>query len=335
VVQGAWALLLARWTGRDDVVHGTVVSGRPPALAGVEETVGLFVNTLPVRVAVPADVPVGAWLQAVQDRHLALRQHEHAPLPSVQAWSGAKDRTLFETLFAFENYPVQPGAEGVGVELAGLRAVEQTNYPLTVAARAGEGVRLKAMYDRARLSDAEAARVLDAFRTLLETLAAAPDATLAELPRLGIEPAAGSAFPVETASTAEETLAAPAPVAPRTPTEARIAGMWREVLRVEEVGVEDNFFDAGGDSLLGMRMISRIRSGFGVDLQMRVLADAPTVAGMAAHVDALLSTEAAKAAAAPEDAGLDDLLDQLGMLSEEELERMLLDSAHEEAGADD
>ncbi|HLM46885.1 MAG TPA: condensation domain-containing protein, partial [Myxococcaceae bacterium] len=107
VLQGAWALVLGHHAGTNDVVFGTTVSGRPPELPGVEGMVGLFINTLPVRVTLPSDEPLVPWLQRLQGWLLELRQHEHAPLVKVQRWSEVPSGTpLFESLVIFENYPV-------------------------------------------------------------------------------------------------------------------------------------------------------------------------------------------------------------------------------------
>ena len=87
IVQGAWALLLSRYSGEEDIVFGTTVSGRSAPLAGIETMLGLFINTLPVRVRVPADEDVVSWLRMLQDRLVELRRFEWSPLAQVQGWS--------------------------------------------------------------------------------------------------------------------------------------------------------------------------------------------------------------------------------------------------------
>ncbi|HEV7518677.1 MAG TPA: amino acid adenylation domain-containing protein, partial [Thermoanaerobaculia bacterium] len=104
VVQGAWALLLHRHSGEEEVLFGAVTGGRSAPLPGIESIVGLFINTLPARVRVDRRARLGAWLAEIQERQAEARQHEHSPLAQVQQWSEVGDgQPLFESILAFEN----------------------------------------------------------------------------------------------------------------------------------------------------------------------------------------------------------------------------------------
>ncbi|HEX2642196.1 MAG TPA: condensation domain-containing protein, partial [Thermoanaerobaculia bacterium] len=106
VTQGAWAVLLGRYANTADVVFGSVVSGRPAALPGVETMVGMFINTLPVRARVDGGEPLVPWLRRLQERQVARQDFEHVPLTRIQRWSEVPSGSpLFETLYVFENYP--------------------------------------------------------------------------------------------------------------------------------------------------------------------------------------------------------------------------------------
>ena len=117
LVQVAWGVLLGRMTGRDDVVFGATVSGRPPELAGVESMIGLFINTVPVRVRVDPAEPVAALLTRVQDEQAALMEHQYLGLADIQRAAGLGE--LFDTLLVFENYPDDGGADA-GLPIADL-----------------------------------------------------------------------------------------------------------------------------------------------------------------------------------------------------------------------
>ncbi|AKJ04229.1 non-ribosomal peptide synthase protein (TIGR01720 family)/amino acid adenylation domain-containing protein [Archangium gephyra] len=187
VVQGAWALLLGHHAGTKDVVFGTTVSGRPPELSGVEGMVGLFINTLPVRVRLPADEPLVTWLKNLQAWLLEMRQHEHSPLVKVQRWSDVPPGTpLFESLLVFENYPVDAAltASLPSLEVRDVRAVEADHHPLTLTAVPGRELRLELAHECARFDAAHIDRMLGQLRHLLESMATWPERPLAGLPLL-------------------------------------------------------------------------------------------------------------------------------------------------------
>jgi natural product biosynthesis luciferase-like monooxygenase protein/non-ribosomal peptide synthase protein (TIGR01720 family) len=179
VVQGAWGLLLSRYTGSPEVVFGVTVSGRPAELAGVESMVGLCINTVPVRVRVDAERALGSWLGELQAAQLELRAHEHTPLVEVQGWSGLAPGTpLFDTLLVYENYPV---GEGSWAELELTRVVDQTNYPLTLVVEPGRALSLTAYHDTQNIERERVERLLGHLERLLAGMAASPEARLGEL----------------------------------------------------------------------------------------------------------------------------------------------------------
>ena len=187
LVQGAWAVLLSRYSGEEDVVFGVTVSGRPPELTGVEEMVGLFINTLPLRVRVTEREAVLPWLSALQERQVESRGFEYTPLSQVQGWSEVpRGRPLFDSILVFENYPMEealldrPG----GLEIDAVRSIERTNYPITLAAVPGRELILEIGYDARRFDAGAIDRMLGHLQTLLEGIAANPEAKISELPVL-------------------------------------------------------------------------------------------------------------------------------------------------------
>jgi hypothetical protein len=121
LMQGAWALLLARYSGRGRVVFGATVSGRPAELAGAEQMLGLFINSLPVSVEASGATPVTKWLQGLQKHNVELREYEHTPLSDLQRWAGLQGGALFDNLLVFENYPVDDVAEAGGLPVRAVR----------------------------------------------------------------------------------------------------------------------------------------------------------------------------------------------------------------------
>ncbi|MEV4346671.1 amino acid adenylation domain-containing protein [Actinoplanes sp. NPDC049596] len=181
VVQGAWALLLAEVTGRTDVVFGATVSGRPAALAGVEDMVGLFINTVPVRVRLRPEQTWPELLSRVQAEQAALLDHQHASLAEIQRRAGLGE--LFDTLTVFESYPSGTAVpDAGGLRIGGGIPVDATHYPLSLVVVPHDRLRLR-LEHRPDLYDAAAAEaVLNRFRALLDAFVAAPGTTMAALP---------------------------------------------------------------------------------------------------------------------------------------------------------
>ncbi|MEX5322015.1 amino acid adenylation domain-containing protein, partial [Pseudomonas shirazica] len=189
LVQSAWLLLLQRCTGQASVCFGATVAGRPADLPGVEEQIGLFINTLPVIGAPRAEQTVAEWIGQVQAGNLAVREFEHTPLYDVQRWAGQGGDALFDSILVFENYPVaealQQGAPG-GLRFGDVAVHEQTNYPLTLVVELGTTLSMQYSHDRALWSDESIGRLAGYFANLLQALTENADAVVGELPMLGL-----------------------------------------------------------------------------------------------------------------------------------------------------
>ncbi len=184
VLQAAWALLLSRYSGEEDVVFGVTVSGRPDSLPGAASMVGLFINTLPMRADARPDAAVADWLRQLQAKAAEMRQYEYSPLVSVQAWSEVpREKPLFETIMVFENYPVDAALrEQLGsLEIRDVRSFEQTNFPITLVSGPGRELGLKVSYDRARFDERAIDAMLGHLAALLLDMAGRPAAALADL----------------------------------------------------------------------------------------------------------------------------------------------------------
>ncbi|WP_234438822.1 condensation domain-containing protein, partial [Streptomyces sp. NRRL WC-3774] len=178
VVQGAWALVLALHAGSDDVVFGATSSGRGGQIDGMDDMVGLLLNTTPVRIHVDRDQPVADWLTGLQEEQVRARRYEHTPLATITAWSEVPSgQSLFDTLFVFENYPDETLAQGRELSAAnglatGLKHVrQQASYPLSVTAGSGRHLMIKLSYDRSRFDAGTVERLGRHLVTVLEAVA--------------------------------------------------------------------------------------------------------------------------------------------------------------------
>lgn len=137
IFQAIWSILLRRYTGLDDIVFGAVVSGRPSELPGVDKTIGLFINTIPVRVQFSEGQSFIKTACNIQMNAIESKQHEIYPLSKIQ--SNYKGELLFDHIIIFENYPLseeikrsQNGKEFYGFNLMEFNAFERINYNLNI-----------------------------------------------------------------------------------------------------------------------------------------------------------------------------------------------------------
>ncbi|CAM5528899.1 non-ribosomal peptide synthetase [Streptomyces purpurascens] len=176
VVQGAWGVLLGRLLHRHDVVFGTTVSGRPPEVAGVEEMVGLFINTLPVRVRWHETESWADMLTRLQDEQTALLEHQHLGLAEIQHLTGMRE--LFDTTTVFESYPVGTGElekTAPALRLADIEATDGTHYPLSLAVVPGRALRLRLQYHADVVERDAAEAFMTRLRLLLQAVVMHPE----------------------------------------------------------------------------------------------------------------------------------------------------------------
>ena len=187
VMRAALALLMNRYTEREDVVFGATVSGRPVDLPGAEMMVGLFINTLPIRIMVDEDAPVVEWLTHLQSEQNAYRLYEYSPLVDIHRWSDVSgDQSLFEVLFVFENYPVDPEAAQMqqSLQIEAGQDFTRTNYPVTFAVSPGEQMGVEIGFDATIFTKPVMQRLLGHYFQLLAEMVAVPQKQVRDLQML-------------------------------------------------------------------------------------------------------------------------------------------------------
>ncbi|WP_431040536.1 amino acid adenylation domain-containing protein [Streptomyces sp. P1-3] len=281
VVQGMWAMVLAGSVGRQDVVFGATVSGRPPAVAGVDSMVGLFINTVPVRVRRATGRTYAELLTELQDRQAALLDHHHYGLADIQQAVGVTP--LFDTLVVFDSYPIDRAGiseahTAAGITITGVTPASGTHYPLTVMANVDPHLRLVLQYQHHVFDQEAAVAIADRFARVLEEFAADPHRQVQPGETVAARPP-GRHEPVETAG-----------VGPRTGSERVVAGVWADLLDRDEVGVHEKFFEAGGSSLSLLALSNRLSELCGRKVPVGELLKHTTVEAMARLLDERLAT---------------------------------------------
>ncbi|NUS92159.1 MAG: AMP-binding protein, partial [Nocardia sp.] len=190
-IAAAWALNLRTLTGETEVIFGSAVSGRPPELPKVEQTLGMFLNTIPVRVALDPAVTLRELLTRIQSQHATMLDHHYIGLPDIHRSAGVTE--LFDTAIAFQSFPVDRPALQQLVESAGLRVdeitgVDATPFPLSLVIApkpdehgAGQGLQITLRFLDREFDTGQARRILDRFVELLHRIAHAPATRLGEL----------------------------------------------------------------------------------------------------------------------------------------------------------
>lgn len=181
IIQGVWALLLSHYSQEQDVLFGATVAGRSTALPGMESMIGMFINTLPMRIRVRPNVLLSTWLQEIFALQSELLQHQHSSLVEVHRWSEIpRTLPLFENVLVFNNFPVNISQDQTweGFEIQDIQFYETTNYPLCITVMPGTRLQLSANYDRGRFTSVMITHVLEHFLALLENIVTCSDQLL-------------------------------------------------------------------------------------------------------------------------------------------------------------
>jgi amino acid adenylation domain-containing protein/non-ribosomal peptide synthase protein (TIGR01720 family) len=182
LIQGAWSILLSRYSRQQDVVFGVTMAGRPTDLVDADKRVGLFINTLPARVKLSPENSLESLLKAIQKQQIEVRQYEYSPLIKVQQWSGIPaGQSLFETIVVFENYPALTTTNS-SLVVQNIRYTEQSNYPLSLlVVPEHQNLRFILVYDRAIYSDTVIERLLSHLQTILINMTAGLEQSVGQL----------------------------------------------------------------------------------------------------------------------------------------------------------
>jgi amino acid adenylation domain-containing protein len=285
LLHAAWGLVLMQSSGRRDVIFGTTVSGRPSELPGVETMLGLFINNLPVRLAIAEDDLIDDVLALLQLQLVDLRQHEMvSPLEIETCGSGAGGR-LFDSLLVVENVPssLHEWTASPTLRFTLLSSPLKTRYGLTLVAIPAEGaIDLSMVYDGGRFSAATVAALLAEIRRLLLAMTDGSERRMAAL----LAPTA--AAPLRHVPAAAKEVARSAEphtrILPRTTVEVEVAQAVEDLLGVASIGVTDDLVALGMTSVTVSRLALRLRQVFRRSVPLTHIITHPTVAQLAASL---------------------------------------------------
>lgn len=192
IIQAAWGLLLHRYSGDTEVVFGTTFAGRPTSVEGVEQIVGMFLATVPVRMSFSDRTTVEVALSQVHDAFFNAHEHSHIGLGEIQrAANLAAGERLFDSLLVYQNYP-DAGlgrviSNDIGISVQNSGGSEQTNYSLLINVFDAEGLTLKVSYRRERFAELTIERLLSHLEQILNGFVCGEGArVLQDLPVLSV-----------------------------------------------------------------------------------------------------------------------------------------------------
>ncbi|KZE78885.1 non-ribosomal peptide synthetase [Paenibacillus elgii] len=186
LMQTAWGVVLQKYNNNGDAVFGSVVSGRPSDIQGVEGIVGLFINTIPVRIRCEAEETFAEAMRRTQEQALASNAYDTYPLFEIQALTEQK-HDLISHIMVFENYPVEEQVEQLGspdeaaFEIANVSVFEQTNYDFNLVVLPGEEIRVSFGYNTLAYDEDDIRRIQGHFVHILEQVADNPHLCVSEL----------------------------------------------------------------------------------------------------------------------------------------------------------
>ncbi|WP_068185777.1 non-ribosomal peptide synthetase [Mycobacterium sp. UM_CSW] len=283
VLQAAWAQLLTWLTGQRDVAFGAVVSGRPAEVPGADSMVGLFINTVPVRATITGETTTADLLDQLQGEHNRTLDHQHLALSEVHRVTG--HARLFDTVFVYENYPADPAAlAGTdGLAITDIANRDYYHYPLTVQALPGRELELHVQFRADVFSPADIEALIERFQQTLVAMTTGPtrplslievrdDGKHARPDRSSYHPAPAPSVPDHNHNGNGNGHHAPTSL-----VEQILTGIYAQVLGVDHVGIDESFFDLGGDSLAAMRATATINTALDADLEVTALFEAPSV----------------------------------------------------------
>ncbi len=291
LIQGAWTLLLSAYFKRDDIIFGSAISGRSNDFPNMEMLCGVFTNILPIRGKVIGEMTLDAWLSQYQSKQLSALKHGHVSQNEIsELLKDATKNNLFDSIVIFENYPSKKVKSG-DIEIEGFKSGVTSNYPLSLMVLPHTEIVFTFIFQNDQIDPETRNWLIENLQQLLNTILTKPKGTIKEIIEC-IDP------PSFTPNTTSETISSSSKttfVAPKSGLETELAEIWVDVLGHSEIGVNDNYFELGGKSLMALKMIARINKQLATKLPVTSLLLHPTIAGLAQEIQQFKAPEKSKA----------------------------------------
>ncbi|MDQ1354080.1 MAG: hypothetical protein QG657_4389 [Acidobacteriota bacterium] len=297
LLYGAWGVLLQKYHSVSDIIFDATVSGRSASAAinGIESIVGLFINTLPLRIQTLPGEMVSSFLSRMHDLIRQWSEFENSsPLPVREILAKQRRENLFDLVVVFENYPLDSLTlqDTAPLSLHSFSIVERTLYDLTVIITTLDSIELNITYNSDLFDRNVISRLFDQLVSIVEEMVTHPGKAVSEID-VWAEGERETFLEHIRAVREGEPGVETAYMAPRDEVEEKLVEIWSEVLNIDRgvIGIDHNFFDFGGHSLKASRLVSRLHRIFEVKIPLEKIFNSPTIRSMAGYIRAALKQE--------------------------------------------
>jgi amino acid adenylation domain-containing protein len=294
LLRGAWGLLLTHYFGEGDVVFGTTVSGRFADFPNIEEMTGLFMNVLPTRIKANKNQETRAFFQKLQQEQTAANAFDRTNLEELNSWiNWSKHKPLFDSLFVFGNF-LKDGLQVGEVAVEDFHGGFTSTYPLTIRVNPISALGFDLRYDSGQISEETIEWFHGQWLVILNILSSGSVANLKTI----VTQLSPTPFQQKTAKNTTSTISTTYLsnqdnyLAPRNPTELQLTKIWENLFGFSPIGVNDNFFEIGGKSLLAMQLFSKLENELNCVLPPMTVMQHPTIAELSKLIQGETKTEA-------------------------------------------
>ncbi|QXU43276.1 non-ribosomal peptide synthetase [Pedobacter sp. D749] len=289
VIQSIWSILLAKYNNTLDVMFGAVVSGRPSEIPGVEHIVGLFINTIPVRVRFQVNTDFASLAEDIQKRSIESEKYHHYPLAEIQVqWD--RKRPLIDHILIFENYPISEQIIANDLientfEIFNGQNFEQTSYDLNILILPGSQTIICFKFNENKYTKDRINQIVQDFLSIANEVIKAPYEAVfhSSFDQHKVDEGISEEEKVVTLVEHEPDISKPMDTNQLEIAE-KLKIIWKNILDSDRPGLSDNFFELGGHSIKAIRLSSLIYKQFGVRISVRNVFDNPTIKGLSALI---------------------------------------------------
>ncbi|MGB5418189.1 condensation domain-containing protein [Algibacter sp.] len=280
LMQCIWSLVIAKYFNTPDVIHGSTVSGRSGDFPNIDLLAGMFMNVQPVRGEIDENLNFSNWFQKMQKFHFEARNFEYLNLDKLYSYiNWSENSALFDSLLVFENYPPAEAQDKV-LKVSNVKSGFTSTYPVTLAILPGVVTNFVLTTDAKHVDSDTSNWIIEALKSSIALITSEEVINYKELSKEIPSPKVSATKNIKGTNTPKLT----AYEAPNNKTELIITQIWENILGINQIGVNDNYFEIGGKSLLAIKIFSLINNKLKTKLPVTALLEYPTISKLSNHI---------------------------------------------------